>query len=438
MITEVAKFVITDQIRNGNKNWTSISKIVEEETGTKLHRSTIQRWYDHQGQWDEDSLLDSDDAGAMDERVKLDKKIATFEGEAKLYKGLYKKAIAKSANTDLVIKTIQDVTKALPPVKVKKAKRVTAKKKATHPQTMVCPLSDTHVGDRVLVEEMNGLNEYNIEIFGRRLYGWTSQIIDLVELRRNFVQVPHLVVPMLGDMISGDIHEELARTNIDNCMNQMIRGAYMISQALMRLAEHFEDVYVPCVVGNHGRMTVRVPGKDRNMDWDYMLYQWVAAYCKNQKNITFNLPKSPFTVFEAAGHNVLIMHGDSVPGGGASASMIGVAHKMRTVLQFKETAAVEQLPADLVESRFEAVMMGHFHRVDELDIGTGQIFICGTMKGGDEYATNKLHLITEPKQIATYWHETYGYIGKEVIYLGKYDHAVETFDDVTEGVWIDG
>ena len=437
MITEAAKFVITDQIRNGNTNWTQISREVENSTGIKLHRSTIQRWYDREGQWGVDDTPSGEVEG-LDERVKLDKKIATLEGETKLYKNLYKKAIAKSASTDLVIKAIKDATEGLPPVKVQKTKKVTAKKKATHPQTMVCPLSDTHVGDRVLIEEMNGLNQYNIDIFGRRLYGWTSQIIDLAELRRNYVEIPHLVVPMLGDMISGDIHDELARTNIDNCMNQMIIGAYMISQALIRLSGEFEDVYVPAVVGNHGRMTKRVPGKDRNMDWDYMLYQWVASFCKNQPNIKFHIPKSPFTIFPAAGHNILIMHGDSVPGGGSSASMMGVVHKMRTVLQFKETAAVEQLPADLVESRFEATMMGHFHRVDEFDVGTGQIFVVGTMKGGDEYATNRIHLLTEPKQIATYWHPVYGYIGKEIIYLGKYDNAEETFDNVTEGVWANG
>jgi hypothetical protein len=60
------------------------------------------------------------------------------------------------------------------------------------------------------------------------------------------------------------------------------------------------------------------------------------------------------------------------------------------------------------------------------------------MKGGDEYATNRIHLLTEPKQIATYWHPVYGYIGKEIIYLGKYDNAEETFDNVTEGVWANG
>ena len=440
MITEAAKLEIIALMQSGsNPGWTEIAQKVESKTGYKYHRSTIQRWYDREGQWAEDILSDSSDMDDATAKawVKLETKLATHAAESKHYKKLYKLAISSSANQNLVLEAIQRSTPALSPVTIPSFKRGKAKNRAAQPQTMVAPLTDTHVGDRVLIEEMNGLNEYNIDIFGRRLHGWVGQIVDLVTLRRNFAEVPDLVVPMLGDMISGDIHDELARTNIDNCMNQMIRGAYMISQALMELAASFETVHVPAVVGNHGRMTNRVPAKDRNMDWDYMLYQWVAAFCKAQKNISFHIPKSPFTVFDAAGHNILIMHGDSVPGGGSSASLTNVVHRLRTALQYKETAAVE-VPLDIVDSRFEAVMMGHYHRVDEMDVGTGQVFICGTMKGGDEYALNRLHLMTEAKQIVTYWSEKHGYIGKEIVYLNQYDHAKGTYDDVSESTWING
>ena len=83
-------------------------------------------------------------------------------------------------------------------------------------------------------------------------------------------------------------------------------------------------------------------------------------------------------------------------------------------------------------------MMGHFHRIDEIDVGTGAIYICGTMKGGDEFAAQKLHTITKPKQLVTYWHPVYGNVGREVIYLNKYDCDTEVFTDVLPEVWING
>ena len=81
-------------------------------------------------------------------------------------------------------------------------------------------------------------------------------------------------------------------------------------------------------------------------------------------------------------------------------------------------------------------MMGHFHRVDEIDIGTGEIHICGTMKGGDEFALQRLTAITRPKQIATYWHPQYGCIGKEVLYLNRYDNSTDMFTDVLPELWV--
>ena len=131
-----------------------------------------------------------------------------------------------------------------------------------HPQTMVAVLTDTHVGERVSLNQMAGLNDYDLNKFSRRLSGWAIQVLNLATYRRNMCEVNELVVPLLGDIISGDIHEELSRSNVDNCMMQMLSAAHVISQALMYLAPHFESIRVPCVVGNHGRMTRKPPMKD--------------------------------------------------------------------------------------------------------------------------------------------------------------------------------
>ena len=48
------------------------------------------------------------------------------------------------------------------------------------------------------------------------------------------------------------------------------------------------------------------------------------------------------------------------------------------------------------------------------------------MKGPDEFALQRLHTATKPKQLVTYWHPTYGYIGKEVIYLNRYDDGEDS------------
>ena len=424
MIPEQARNEII-QKRAAGQTWTSLVRWLKEKYGIEVHRTTIQRWHDKEVC---SEILDGDEFS--DEDILLrDKKVETLKGEVKLWKRLYEKSVKDSAKKDIIVDSIHLLTPSFDAVPVSTSKLgVSSHSK----QIVVAPLSDTHVGDNVKGEQIGGLNYYDIDIFNRRLFGWASLVSQLVELRRASTPIDELVVPMLGDMISGDIHEELARTNIDNCMGQMIRGANLIAQALMMLAPKFKKIHVPCVVGNHGRMTRKPPMKDKYMDWDYMLYQWVAAFCKNQTNITFDISKSFVSSFKVFDKTVLIMHGDSIMGAGSGMAIMKAISGMRSVFQYKMTAKNN---GAYVPAEFDSVMMGHFHRVDEYDIGTGEIHICGTMKGVDEFAMQRLHVATRPKQIVTYWHPSHGCVGKETIYLNKYDDSTEAFNDVVPDIW---
>ena len=177
--------------------------------------------------------------------------------------------------------------------------------------------------------------------------------------------------------------------------------------------------------------------KDKYMDWDYMLYQWVASFCKNQENIEFHIPRSFITTFKVHDKVVLITHGDCISGAGSSGAILNSITKLRSVFQFRKSLQREiedSMDCDL-EQEFDSVMIGHFHRIDELDIGTGELHICGTMKGPDEFALQRLQAATKPKQIVTYWHPRYGYVGRDVIYLNRYDASKRKFIDKIPEHW---
>ena len=129
------------------------------------------------------------------------------------------------------------------------------------------------------------------------------------------------------------------------------------------------------------------------------------------------------------------MHGDSIAGGGSSMSISKAVSNLRGALQYKNNLNTE-LGVDRQElNHFDSVFMGHFHRVDEMDIGTGELHICGCIKGVDEFALQRLHVSAKPKQIATYWHPLHGYLGKEIIYLSRYDQSDNKFDDSINHTW---
>ena len=435
MIPELAKDEIIKKKLAG-ETWTAIAQWVEQEFGEQVHRTTVQRWYDKEVCLEnadpDDVVLDS-----VNDRIKIDKKIATHKAEAAYYKKLYTKSLATNAQTELLADMIRDSIPGFAKNSVVTQRKPTEHPKGDTPQAIVAPLTDTHIGEFIDTDQMIGLNTYDFNIFNNRLYGWANQVITLSGLRKNSVDIPELVVPMLGDMISGDIHEELSNTNLANCMMQMIRGANLIAQALMFMAPHFSKVRVPCVVGNHGRMTRKPPMKDKFMDWDYLMYQWIAALCKNQPNIEFHIPRSYFTVFAVCNRNILAMHGDAVSGAGSMASIMKVMTNLRSVLQYKTILEPEAgVPEAQIAEHFDSVMIGHFHRVDELDIGPGTAHMCGCMKGADEFAMNRLQAVTKPQQIVTYWHPKYGYIGKEIIYLNKYDAQKSKFKDEIPEIWV--
>jgi len=436
MIPEQAKLEIRKR-RAAGGTWTGIANWIEEDFGISLHRSTIQRWHDKEVWVQEDEILSHEDS--LDERIKLDKKVATYKDEAAFYKKLYQQSLKNSAKKELIVDIIRELAPAFPPVDPAQYTIPREGFKGRHSQTVVAPLSDTHIGESVSLEQMGRLNSYDLEIFNKRLYGWATQLLNLVNYRRNIATIDDLIMPMLGDMISGDIHEELARSNIANCMEQMIRGANLISQALMFLAPHFKTITVPCVVGNHGRMTRKPPMKDKYMDWDYLLYQWVASFCKNQKNITFDIPKSFINLFSVYDQTILMMHGDSISGAGSNMAISRAITSLRGVVQYKKNLQSElgnTLGIDEVIS-FDSAMIGHFHRIDEIDIGTGELHICGCMKGPDEFALQRLHTASKPKQLVTYWHPKYGYVGKEVIYLNRYDKSLSKFITTIPDLWVD-
>ena len=438
MIPEQAKSEIRKR-RAAGETWTGIANWIESEFGMAPHRSTIQRWHDSEVWAQDEELLSHEDS--LDERIKLDKKVAAYKDEAAFYKKLYQQSIKNIAKKEIIVDAIRELApsfSSIPSVEYPISKRLFDFDgfRGKHAQTVVAPLSDTHIGESVNLEQMGNLNAYDLEIFNRRLYGWATQVVNLVNYRRSISLVDDLIIPMLGDMISGDIHEELARSNIGNCMEQMIKGANLIAQSLMFIAPHFKTITVPCVVGNHGRMTRKPPMKDKYMDWDYMLYQWVSAFCKNQKNITFDIPKSFLNTFNVYNQTILMMHGDSISGAGSNMSISRAITSLRGVFQYRNSVANE-LETEREPINFDSAMIGHFHRIDEIDIGTGELHICGCMKGPDEFALQRLHTASKPKQLLTYWHPKYGYVGKEVIYLNRYDNTPSKFITTIPDLWID-
>ena len=118
-------------------------------------------------------------------------------------------------------------------------------------------LSDLHYGEVVNPDEVGGVNKFNMKIAAERIKRFTDITVDLCfnHMGRATVAYPGIVVCLGGDLIGGDIHEELLATN-DRTPHQSVNDLTdLLAGSLDKFADKFGHVFVPSVVGNHGRST---------------------------------------------------------------------------------------------------------------------------------------------------------------------------------------
>lgn len=284
--------------------------------------------------------------------------------------------------------------------------------------------SDWHVGERVFTEQTGGVNEFNHKIASQRI----EKLVDTtVSLCKDFMvkpEYPGIVVCLGGDLISGSIHEELRETNEGPVNQSLLWLQEKLISALGFLADQFGKVFVPCVVGNHGRMKLKPHAKNKvfeNYEWN--LYCQLERHFRGDKRIQFFIPGETDAYFTVLGHRFLLTHGDSlgVRGGDGIIGALGPI----TRGAFKVGRSEAQIGRD-----FDTIIMGHWHTY----IPRGEaapVIVNGALKGYDEYARLMLRVpYGRPSQALWFVHEEHGITAQWQIFLDKRRAAAES------GTWV--
>lgn len=247
-----------------------------------------------------------------------------------------------------------------------------AKSKA-HRGTPFLLLSDLHLDEVVNPAEVMGSNAYNRRIAELRM---KKLFESAVKVSRDYwagVSYDGIVMPLAGDIFSGDIHEELSETNEDTMLGSVLHWADHLSAGVSMLADHFGKVHVPVVVGNHGRRTRKPRAKMRARDnFDWFIGQMLARQFRNDKRVTFDVSDGADLVVQSYGHKVLITHGDQANGGN------GIGGAMMPIMRLDAKKRQRQ---NAVNQPYDLMVMGHWHTL----IFAPQFIVNGSLKGADEY-----------------------------------------------------
>lgn len=125
----------------------------------------------------------------------------------------------------------------------------------TSETTAILALSDWHVEETVDPDTVNGKNEYNLEIADRRIRRVFEKAHLLTNIWRNHTKIETLVMPFLGDFITGYIHEELQEGNSLSPTEAVLWVQKRLIGGIQMMLEEtkFKRIVVPCNFGNHGR-----------------------------------------------------------------------------------------------------------------------------------------------------------------------------------------
>lgn len=274
--------------------------------------------------------------------------------------------------------------------------------------------SDWHWGEVVSGPEINNVNEFNLEIARKRVKRLVERTIYLLKDCFGNPDYEGLVLALGGDMVTGDIHEELTATNDAPIMPTVIDLFGSLIWMIDELLKHFPKLFIPCVSGNHGRNTRKIQMKQRNpTNFDWLLYMLLARHYADNDRVTFMIPDGSDALFRIYNHRYLLTHGDQFRGGD---SMIGALGPI-TRGDHKKRSRNGQ-----IDMAYDTMMIGHWHQLIQLT----RLIVNGSLKGYDEYAYQNNFGFEIPQQGLWITHPKHGITFQMPVHLDDYKRAGET------------
>jgi hypothetical protein len=243
--------------------------------------------------------------------------------------------------------------------------------------------ADWHVEERVDPRAVNFKNEYTPEIAEERGELFFVNGLRLVDKERKDAQIDVLVLPLLGDMITGHIHEDARESNWLSPTQATRQAQRMITSGLKYLLARSdcERILVPCLYGNHGRTTPdrRVSTAAQN-SFEWLMYQTLADQFAEEKRLEFYVAESSQLYLPVFDLTVRITHGDE--GFSYRGGVGGITIPLRKAVD----AWDKFQPADLT-------LFAHYHQ--QSDYGSWATG-AGSLIGANPYSLFRIRARYEP------------------------------------------
>lgn len=365
-----------------------------------------------------------DPAPPADEMNRNERRLLALEDENKQLKSRLKSMHRDAHEADLIrqiVGSIKDSPVETPDWTTKPMARERGK---PTPEVPVTIWSDWHVGEVVDKDSVNGVNKFNMAVAEERVQRLVEKTIGLCREHHNAVY-PGIVVNMIGDMVSGGLHEELRKTDEDDAIPCVLAARSWAKEGLRRFADHFGRVYVPFAAGNHGRLTIKPEFKRYyRKNWDYLIIRLLQQDFQDDKRVQFDIRPSNDVHYRVYGERYLACHGDmlGVKGGDGIIGSIGPIVRGEVKQQGQSSA---------MGFGFDKLIIGHWHQ----RLWLPRAIVNGALKGFDEFTMKALGAKPDrPTQALWFVHPSYGTTAHWDVYVDEKPAATREWVSWREAV----
>ena len=289
-----------------------------------------------------------------------------------------RRTLYKSTRKDSIEERVTDIIEAALPIKDKREHNIIleaspVEKYRNYTSSII--LSDLHAEEAVTRKDVGALNEFDWKIMEGRLYKLFSEWFN------QYRGESRGMVMILGDVISGIIHDTLEHTTKPTAeavhdLADILSGYFNAAAAI------FDTVDIHFVSGNHERISERIKSNSKGMDFGYLFAQILKAKLTGTANVSVNISTTGFVATKVGDKWVGGHHGDNFRGAKSDIRTANIQEAFKQVLQVDVWHVFE----------------GHVHKFSWHNTNRGASVVNGSLIGSNAYGLTNGYMAVRPSQ----------------------------------------